>query len=504
MPREITPSLRHGLRPTFVVEYPAIVDSKAQKELDASFNAGLRLLNTVQNEALIRIEMVRQSSAWADAKKLPKTITKKGKPTKNPERAKAFEAVKKAYRFTEFELQDYATLVAKRSKWIWEKLDSQSIQKIATRVFNAVNKILTGRALKVRFKNNRSFSSMEGKQIGTGIRVDKKMQMFVWGKLRCPLIIDWDDPCQKHGWDSKWKYARIIRRELNGKTRWFVQIVCEGIPYQGRENTQPLDAKVSIDLNISNVAYFSFKKAGLKPFADKVPTFEKEIKVIQRSQDRSRRINNPDNFNSNDIVFKGKKKGRKVKRKGQIKRGKKLHWNNSKNYRRLLHKRRELERRKTAYARSQNRALANDILRNGGKHLNLEDVSVKGWQRRYGKAISAKSPGFFQSELLRKAESAGGVVNKYSTQKTACSQTHLDGSRVKKKLSERIHYDQTGIVMHRDLFSAYLGLFVHQDGYLSVEDAFRQYPGSEPILSAAWAEFQKRSSDKARPSPRSS
>jgi len=136
-------------------------------------------------------------------------------------------------------------------------------------------------------------------------------------------------------------------------------------------------------------------------------------------------------------------------------------------------------------------------LRNGGKHVNLENVSVKGWQKRYGKAISAKSPGFFQSELIRKAASAGGDVNKYSTQKTACSQTHLDGNRVKKTLSERVHHDNTGVVMQRDLFSAYLGLYVNQEGYLSVEDARQGYPGSEPILSAAWTEFQQRSSSKA-------
>jgi len=157
------------------------------------------------------------------------------------------------------------------------------------------------------------------------------------------------------------------------------------------------------------------------------------------------------------------------------------------------------ERRKTAYAKSQNRALANEVLRKGGKHLLLEQVSVKGWQKRYGKAIAAKSPGFFQSQLCRKAESADGTVYKYSTQKTACSQTHLDGTRIKKSLSVRVHHDSTGVVMHRDLFSAYLGLYVNQDGYLSFEDARNGYPGSESILNAAWTEFNQRSIVKASP-----
>ncbi|WP_414589903.1 hypothetical protein [Scytonema sp. PCC 10023] len=100
--------------------------------------------------------------------------------------------------------------------------------------------------------------------------------------------------------------------------------------------------------------------------------------------------------------------------------------------------------------------------------------------KSYGKGISAKSPGFVQSELIRKAEKAGGSVHKFSTQKTALSQTHLDGSRIKKSLSERVHRDATGIKMHRDLFSAYLSRYVNQDDTLSVQDARTGYCGAEP------------------------
>ena len=71
-----------------------------------------------------------------------------------------------------------------------------------------------------------------------------------------------------------------------------------------------------------------------------------------------------------------------------------------------------------------------------------------------------------QSELKRKAENAGGSFIKFSTQKTALSQTHLTGGRIKKSLSERVHYDVTGVVMHRDLFSAYLSRFVNDEDSL--------------------------------------
>jgi hypothetical protein len=246
------------------------------------------------------------------------------------------------------------------------------------------------------------------------------------------------------------------------------------------------DGVVGLDLNISNIAFVGDKHVDLLPFAQGVPTFEREVKTLQRKMERSRRINNPDNYHPD---FKGKRGRKTITKKGKCKQGK-VKWNNSKRYQRVARKKRELERRKSVYAKSQNRKLVNEILRHG-KHIKTENVSVKGWQKRYGKAIAAKSPGFVQSELKRKAESAGGSFVKFSTQKTALSQIHLSGECIKKKLSERVHHDVTGVVMHRDLFSAYLSRYVNEDGELSLQDAVNQYPGSEQILVEAWKRYQE-------------
>ncbi|NEQ26971.1 MAG: transposase, partial [Microcoleus sp. SIO2G3] len=114
------------------------------------------------------------------------------------------------------------------------------------------------------------------------------------------------------------------------------------------------------------------------------------------------------------------------------------------------------------------------------------------WQKHYGKAISAKSPGFVQSELIRKAENAGGSVIKFSTQTTALTQTHLDGSRIKKSLSQRVHRDVTGIPEHhRDLFSAFLSRYVNQNK-LVLQDTLNAYPGLEPVLLEAYQRYLTR------------
>ncbi|MDJ0617498.1 MAG: hypothetical protein QNJ63_12275 [Calothrix sp. MO_192.B10] len=97
--------------------------------------------------------------------------------------------------------------------------------------------------------------------------------------------------------------------------------------------------------------------------------------------------------------------------------------------------------------------------------------------------------------MKRKAENAGGQFTKFSTQKTALSQTHSSGIRIKKKLSERVHHDVNGFKMHRDLWSAYLARHVYDDS-LSVMDANLDYPWSEPIMLDAWKEYNQQSANR--------
>ncbi len=344
--------------------------------------------------------------------------------------------------------------------------------------------MLFGRAKKVRFKVATRFKSVEGKSNATGIRFINNQ--VLWKKLALNPIIDWSNPVIVHGLNSPVKYCRILWRNLNGKRRWFIQLIQSGLPYQKPTNyvTQGI---VGLDINISDVAFVADNKAGLLPFAENVSTFEREIKSLQKKMQRSLKTHNPDNFEPDFDKNVGNKI---VRKKGKVKKGKKQ-WIKTRNYRRIQAKKSELERRKSSYSKSQNRRLVNEILRHGNV-IKTENVSVKGWQKRYGKAISAKSPGFFQSELKRKVENTGGQFIKFSTRNTALSQTHSSGIRIKKKLSERVHHDVNGFKMHRDLWSAYLARHVYDDS-LSVVDGLLDYPWSEPIMMDAWKEYNQQS-----------
>jgi len=461
--------------PSFIIEIPLIVDSQQESELLSRFQASRQLYNACLNEAMVRMELVRKSEVYQTARKISKEQKKK--------RSEAFSKGREAYRYSDYDLQAYATIVSNKSKWIAEKIDSNTQQTIASRAFKASEKVLFGLATKVRYKAFSRFKSVEGKSNKQGLRW--KDNSVVWGKLKLKPIIDELNPVIQHGLKSKVKYVRLLWRDLNGTRRWYVQLVNEGTAYQKPKNYVS-NGLVGIDVNISNIAFVADKHAGLLPFAENVPTFQKKITQLQRKMQRSQRVANPSNYEPD---FQAKKGRRTITKKGKVIKGCR-NWKKSKNYQKTALNKRELERKKSAYALSQNRAVVNEILRHGNV-IKAEKVSVKGWQKRYGKAISAKSPGFVQSELQRKAESANGQFITFSTQKTALSQTHLNGQRIKKTLSERAHKDVTGkAVMQRDLFSAYLSRFVNEDQLLW-EDAASQYSGTESFLVDAWKRYEK-------------
>jgi putative transposase len=118
--------------------------------------------------------------------------------------------------------------------------------------------------------------------------------------------------------------------------------------------------------------------------------------------------------------------------------------------------RRLAEGRKTAQG-----ALANRVL-GMGDVFQVEKVSIRAFQRAFGRSVGRRAPGMFVERLSRKAESAGGKVIAFPTKTTALSQVCQCGRRAKKPLSLRWHECPCGVSAQRDLYSAHLARFVYQ------------------------------------------
>lgn len=90
--------------------------------------------------------------------------------------------------------------------------------------------------------------------------------------------------------------------------------------------------------------------------------------------DRQRRAGNPENYNPNGTVKKGKKR-----------------FNQSNRYKKTAAKKRNIERKQAAHRKSLHGKLVNQTLKLG-KNIKTEKVSVIAWQKNFGKSIGFKSP----------------------------------------------------------------------------------------------------------------
>jgi hypothetical protein len=324
--------------------------------------------------------------------------------------------------------------------------------------------------------------SVEGKSNETGIRWCSNH--VEWAGLNLPAIIDPTDQVISHGLSCRVKYVRLVRRKLNGRNRFYAQLICEGAPYRKPKNYIG-QGPVGLDIGPSTIAVVApeARTAFLETFCGELESKQKAIRLVQRKQDRQRRANNPQNYNPNGTVKKGCKVWRKSRR--QLKTQTRLA---------------EVHRRQAAHRKRLHGQLVNRILKLGNV-INLEKLSYRSFQRNYGKSVGFRAPGTFVSFLRRKAGSADASVDEFPTRTTRLSQIcHGCGSIEKKPLSQRWHICQCGVVAQRDLYSAFLATCV-TDARLDAGRAAEVWPGVDSLLQAASGCPQPASGPTYRPHP---
>ncbi|MBI4747966.1 MAG: transposase, partial [Acidobacteria bacterium] len=320
--------------------------------------------------------------------------------------------------------------------------NSRIVQQVAKRAWRAIEKVMVGKAKRVRFKRRDEFQPFETNANDTGIRVVIGTGTVCVGKLTFEFKTDETNPYHVHALKHRVKYARIVKRVINGRSRWYVQLILEGKPYRDlKTHTTQNGERVGLDFGPSLIAVSTTTDSFQEPLSQELDRRQAEIRRLKRRLDRSRRATNPHNYSPNGTVKKGRKQ-----------------WKQSSRYRQTRQQLRDLERRKAAHRKSLHGRLANRIVRLGNQ-IHTEKVSYRGWQKQFGTSIQHHAPSALEGILTRKAETLGGGTRLINTFQTALSQTCLCGNRKKKTLSERTHRcTECGFTAPRDEFSAYLAL----------------------------------------------
>ncbi len=280
-----------------------------------------------------------------------------------------------------------------------------------------------------------------------------------------------EDKVIEHGLSCKVKFVRIVRRKLNGRVRFYAQLVCEGHPYQKAKNTLG-QGVVGIDIGPSTLAVVTNELAALEHFCEELAPIQPVIRKRQRKLDRQRRAGDPQNYKGDGTLKEGKKE---------------MHF--SKRYISTREQLAEVYRKQAAYRKSLHGRQVNRILALGNV-IKMEGLSYRAFQKMFGKSVGFRGPGTFVAFLRRKAGNAGAEVDEFSTRTTHLSQVCLCGKIAKKPLSQRWHVCECGVgPIQRDLFSAWLARFV-VNNKLDAGQAQAAWPGADSFLRAASSEVQ--------------
>ena len=299
--------------PSFVCELPLRVGWVLGRRLAAKLEAARQVYNACLGEALRRLGLVRQSVWFSKAAATARE--------QRQERQAHFRAGRARHGFSDAAVQRYG--IRLRSKdgtgpkacktWIGEHLGAHEAQALASRAYRGSNEHLLGKRGRPRFKGKGRLHALEGKGSGSGLRW--RGDHVVWGDLALRAVIDADDPVVRHALCSRVKYARVLRRQVRGRSLWYVQLVCAGHPYRKPKDRMGRGS-VGLDLGPSTLAAVSAKEAMLVPFCAEVEPPAKVIRRLQRHiaaegcaagaasaagglhlrRDRQRRAGNPGNY----------------------------------------------------------------------------------------------------------------------------------------------------------------------------------------------------------------
>ena len=360
--------------PTYTIEFALSIPVWQQHRLEKKFRIARTVYNSCLGEALKRHKRVKANQEYRALLSEPKS----------KERDKQLSDIRLVYGFSEYSLHDFVKPVQHKFK---EHIGSLEAQKLATRAFHAVEKLHFGKAKRVHFKSFGDDISVENKSNTTGLRYADGH--ILWG----------DKPTKKHPHPKNWlcmpvgpeaddeyahlalmdqtKYVRILKREIRGKVRYFVQLIQKGYPpiKQNRKMANDETKRVGIDIGTSTIAISSENKVELRELAPECHVNEAELRRIQRKMDRSRRSTNPNHFNENGTVKKGKRT-----------------WDFSNPYKKLLKERKERYRKMAVQRKMSHEKLANDILELGSD-IRVETMRFHSLQKRAKKTTRHKKNG---------------------------------------------------------------------------------------------------------------
>ena len=419
---------------SFVLTLPMKTTISDDKALDKYTELSRKYYNAILGKLLKRLRLMQQSKEYRQTCKMI--------PSK--ERSEMFKQLDIKYGLIGTSINKLITSLRVNE---FKELGSHITIKLELRAMIAIDKLKFHQSNRVNFVQYGEMMSFESSNNEQGIRY--RNGFVVFNKLKMPIIVKSNDEYVQLALQSRVKFCRMLKKQIGNKTRYYVQLVMEGIPPQKHKRGI---GEVGIDIGTSTVAIVSDSKVKLKELAEGIDNLENIKTKLQRKLDRQRRANNPNKYNED----------------GTINRSNRDKWIKSKKYIKTQNKLRDIQR-KIASQRKQSHEMDANYILGLGNIVKVEIMSFKGLQKRaknttknkkgkfnkkkrFGKSLANKAPAMLLEIVNRKLKYDGLFLFKVNTYKIKASQYNpiTDGYN-KKQIGDRWNEN---IEIQRDLLSA--------------------------------------------------
>lgn len=435
----------------FVIELPLITDKYQEDIINARMECGRLIYNAMLRVVIKRYGEMTKTKIYRN---LIESLTGDEKADKVI--WEQINELESKYKLTQATLYKDVKTMQHHYK---NHINSLMAQDIVDRIIQALDNIKTHKGEEFHFKKYGQLNSLASKNTATGIRYigNKIYWQNLVLSIKFPTSPNSAIYIEQNFYPNliHLKFCRIVRKEIRGKYKYYVQFVFDGVPHRNRYKLGK--GRVGIDIGTSTVAVASDNVVELQELASNVQDLEKQKKVLQRKMNRSSRANNPNKYNSD----------------GTIKKGNKDKWINSNHYIKYRQQLRELYRKQRIARRLQHGILSNYILSLGDEFY-VEKMNFKALQKRskkpteykangkckrkkrFGKSIGNRAPALLLQLLSNKLSYFNLQLQEINTQTCKASQfNHTTQTYTKKSLSQRWNIIEDAPVQ-RDLYSAFL------------------------------------------------
>lgn len=520
------------------IEFKLAASRSDCKALLKLMDKGKNIYNLALSECKKRLNKIHSDAEYQGLLIQRKELKKNRQSTKDID-TQLREIIKLRHKLTK---TDFEKFIKDNAGYLMEGFNSQFAQVLADRAFDAIIKILYGKAKSVRFKGKHDniLVSLNSKSTDTGILFNPDTKAIVYRQLKIPLVLKYRNDYGYHDFYLRQiidnialhdsvdiSYIRIVRRIIKGWDVFYVQFVIDtrafGMTDEKAEeenleilkhNSELIDKAVTAEKTtnrlklrhfVSNIIEYPktnktiemIRSLGLcGQFKTAFDMGPKHMAVFLKNEQYSIAVFQPIfnklvEYNRELRILQRKldKQRRNANPKnynadGTIRKGIRLIWKRSKGYINTQAQVRELHRLVKATRKTVLNELSNIIVAMGNR-FSAEDVSYRSWQQNYGKSVGSYAPSQFINTVYSKAESAGSEIHKLPL-RNALSQLCVCGIRHKKKLSQRLHECTCGCIAQRDILSAYLGLFCNPNsGEWEGETTLQHHNADRQLLTAS-------------------